>query len=482
MTKVPVSYQPLSIAHRGASAYAPGNTMEAFKKAALLGADIWETDIRLTSDGVAVTFHDDTLADGSLVSSVSREDLRALSPECPDFAQVVALAKENGVGIYADIKDKEATINAYELLVEANISPVIIGAFDPKITLLLKKVGSVYPVSRLVPIGVDPFEYASDADVIHLCWEDMDRPQDSLTRAFFERVFRAGKCVVIWHEEDPTRMAALRTKPVAAICSDRPELVKQFHPPAEYPFGIVCHRGTNSVAPENTLPAFECALAGGFSHIEVDLHKALDGEIVVIHDDSVDRTTNGRGIVSNKSINELRQLDAGSWFSAHFRNAKLPTLAEVLDLLHRYNGSAYLELKSAPPEPVLRKVLEAGLIDRVFFWSFNRDFLIKLRDISDNAVIMARRMDYHSLSDAIEDFKADIIEFRPSDDPLEITSLRGSRVKTMIAYNGEENGVFDQILDMRPDFFNLDKPYEFAKFSREKFRNGQIDQTQANIF
>lgn len=481
MTNLQVPPRPLSIAHRGASAYAPANTLEAFRKAALLGADMWEVDIRITSDGVLVAFHDASLAGGQEVCALSREALRSACPECPDLAEVVALAAETGAGIYADIKDEQATVATYELLVQAGISPVIIGAFDPGIVRRLKDVGSIYQVAALVPVGVDPHEHAHDADVIHLCWEHMSSPQNSLTPAFFDRVFSAGKGVVLWHEEDPVRMAELRTKPVTGICSDRPELVAPFRPPAEYPFETVCHRGANGIAPENTLPALECALAGGFTHIEVDLHVTADGKIVVIHDDTLDRTTDGNGTVCGKSLSELRRLDAGSWFSPHFAGTRLPTLTEVLDLLHRYDARAYLELKSAPPRPVLDEVIERGLLERVFFWSFTRDFLLELRNISRSAVIMSRRMDYPSLAEAIADYDADIIEFRPDDDPLEIASLRGSAVRTMIAYNGSSKDMFERILDIRPDMFNLDDPFKFTRFSQEKFGHGKGNQTQANI-
>jgi glycerophosphoryl diester phosphodiesterase len=327
-------------------------------------------------------------------------------------------------------------------------------------------------VARLVPLGADPHEYAADADVIHLCWEHLEAPQDTLTPEFFARAFGDGKQVVLWHEEDPARMAAIRTKPVTGICSDMPELVNPFRAPANQPFEIVCHRGANRIAPENTLPALECALAGGFDFIEVDLHMTTDGEIVVIHDPTLDRTTNGTGPVCDHSLAELRDLDAGAWFDPHFAGTKIPILNEVLALLKRYHGRAYLEFKSAPPGPVLAKVIEAGLLDRVFFWSFKRDYLLELRDLSADAQIMSRRQDYTTLADSIADFDADLIEFLPGDNPAEIASLRGSKIRSMIAYMKSDPEVFGQMLAMRPNRFNLNHPFEFARFVRSQLRDG----------
>jgi len=472
VTSIKIPVRPYSIAHRGASAYAPANTMAAFRKAAELGADMWEVDIRISADGVPIVHHDATLASGHVLREMTREALRAQMPDCPDLSEVVALAAELGAGIYADIKDAEAALPTLQLLQDAAIAPVIIGAFSPEIVQTLKKAGSTYPVSGLVPIGADPHIHAADADVIHLCWEHLPAPQETLTPELFARAFRDGKEVVLWHEEDPARMAAIRTKPVTGICSDMPELVNPFRAPSDYPFGIVCHRGANTIAPENTLPAFECALAGGFDFIELDLHITADSEIVVIHDPTLERTTDGKGPVTQRTLAELRALDAGTWFDPFFAGTRIPILDEVLALLKRYDGRAYLEFKSAPPAPVLDRILRAGLLDRVFFWSFNRDFLVTLRQLSPSAQIMARRQDYPSLAETIADFDANIVEFTPAASALEIASLRGSAVTSMVAYMGGDTEMFAHLIRLRPDLFNLDQPFAFAREVNRARRDG----------
>lgn len=472
MTTADLPPRPWSIAHRGASAYAPANTLSAFRKAAVLGADMWEIDIRTTGDGVPVVHHDATLADGTRLNSLTREALRDWMPDCPDLIEVVALAAELGAGLYADIKDEEAALQTLHLLQDSAIEPVILGAFSTAIVDALRAAGSRYPVAALVPLGADPHEHAAQADVIHLCWEHLLAPQDTLTQAFFARAFADGKRVVLWHEEDPRRMAAIRTKPVTGICSDMPELVNPFRPPSDYPFGVVCHRGANRIAPENTLPALECALAAGFTHIEVDLHITADGEIVVIHDPKLDRTTDGTGSVTARTLAELRALDAGSWFDPFFAGTRIPTLDEALALVARYDGRAYLEFKSAPPGPVLERVERAGMLDRVFFWSFNRDFLHELRGLSADARIMARREDYGSLAETLSDYGANIVEFRPDADPLDIATLRGGPIRSMVAYMGSDAKVFDRILAMRPDQFNLDQPFLFARHAIRANRHG----------
>jgi glycerophosphoryl diester phosphodiesterase len=100
--------------------------------------------------------------------------------------------------------------------------------------------------------------------------------------------------------------------------------------PNTQPF-IIAHRGDTNVAPENTMAAFRVAINSGAEYIEVDVRLTRDGVPVVIHDGSLDRTTNGTGAVSKHTYAEIRHLDAGSWFSPEFAAERVPTLEEVLN-------------------------------------------------------------------------------------------------------------------------------------------------------
>ena len=93
---------------------------------------------------------------------------------------------------------------------------------------------------------------------------------------------------------------------------------------------IIGHRGVPGAAPENTLSSLELAISQGADLVEIDLHLSADGQLVVIHDDRVDRTTNGTGRVGDLSFKALRALDAGSWMGPMFGGEKIPTLAEAL--------------------------------------------------------------------------------------------------------------------------------------------------------
>ncbi len=96
---------------------------------------------------------------------------------------------------------------------------------------------------------------------------------------------------------------------------------------------IFAHRGDFAHAPENTLPSFEQALQKGADGVELDAKLTSDGHVIVIHDTSVDRTTNGKGRVASFALEETRKLDAGSWFNEKYIGTKVPLLEEVFDLV-----------------------------------------------------------------------------------------------------------------------------------------------------
>src|SRR5712691_9435510 len=104
-------------------------------------------------------------------------------------------------------------------------------------------------------------------------------------------------------------------------------------------FMVIAHRGASFYAPENTFAAFDLAIEMGVSHIELDVHSTIDDHIVVIHDETVDRTTNGSGPVTSHTLGALAKLDAGSWFDEKFAGEQIPTFADVLD---RYKGRAHI--------------------------------------------------------------------------------------------------------------------------------------------
>src|SRR5215831_7802802 len=137
---------------------------------------------------------------------------------------------------------------------------------------------------------------------------------------------------------------------------------------------VIAHRGASGHAPENTMAAFRKAVALGATFIETDLQLSRDARFVAIHDDTVNRTTNGHGRVQELSLTDLRKLDAGSWFGSEFTGERIPTLEEILEYSKKHDVVFYLEMKPAGSwagEPALVGALRAsGEIARAVVISF----------------------------------------------------------------------------------------------------------------
>ena len=135
---------------------------------------------------------------------------------------------------------------------------------------------------------------------------------------------------------------------------------------------VLAHRGYSGKAPENTMSAFELALEVGAHGLELDVHLTKDGEVIVIHDHLLDRTTNGTGLVEAHTLTELLQLDAGSWFGAEFKGEGLPTLEDVCRLVQTKDVLFNVELKTA--------LGFEGLVDKVAA-------LLKKYDLEEKTII-----------------------------------------------------------------------------------------------
>ncbi|MGE5673998.1 MAG: glycerophosphodiester phosphodiesterase [Mycobacterium leprae] len=147
------------------------------------------------------------------------------------------------------------------------------------------------------------------------------------------------------------------------------------------------HRGTAGTAPENTLVSFKRALAIGADGVEFDIHRTRDGEFVVMHDFSIERCTNGTGVIADMTASEIRQYDAGSWKGPEFAGERVPTLTELVEALPA-PFKLFLELKAGSyrypgiEADLARFILERGLEDRLQVSSFDHEALLRLRQLA----------------------------------------------------------------------------------------------------
>jgi glycerophosphoryl diester phosphodiesterase len=146
------------------------------------------------------------------------------------------------------------------------------------------------------------------------------------------------------------------------------------------------HRGASAYAPMNTLPAFELAAAQGADGIELDVHRTRDGHIVIVHDFTVDKTTDGSGRVTDMTLAQVRALDAGSWFGEAFRGTRVPTLDEVFEAVgQRLYVNVELKSESSETDGLEQAVADViarhNVQQRVIVSSFNPLALARFRGL-----------------------------------------------------------------------------------------------------
>ena len=145
---------------------------------------------------------------------------------------------------------------------------------------------------------------------------------------------------------------------------------------------ITGHRGAAKLEPENTLLAMRKALDLKVDQIELDVHLTRDAHLIVMHDETVDRTTNGHGAIAQMTLQEVRALDAG-------KGERVPTLQEVIDLV-RGKAILQIELKGAETEePTVRAVEQNQIVDQVLLTSFVHDRLRRVRQLNPRIRIAA---------------------------------------------------------------------------------------------
>ncbi|MEW5957382.1 MAG: glycerophosphodiester phosphodiesterase family protein [Chloroflexota bacterium] len=228
----------LRIAHRGASACVPENTLAAIVKAAELGADLVELDVQSSAEGAPVIIHDLDLGrrtNGSgLVSRYTVDQLKQLDAgdgqTIPTLAEAITCCREQGLGLYLELKSGPVIPAVVDLLrAEDFIDHTIVASFRPDWLAFVKGLEPSLTTSVLFgAVNLDPVALARavDARYVHPAWEDRAaEPHRLLTPAWLAHVRAAGLGIICWHEERPSEITALRQIGVDGICSNAPELL-----------------------------------------------------------------------------------------------------------------------------------------------------------------------------------------------------------------------------------------------------------------
>lgn len=238
-------------------------------------------------------------------------------------------------------------------------------------------------------------------------------------------------------------------------------------------FVHVCgHRGHSIAAPENTIPALEAAARHGADVCEIDVVLTKDNEVVLLHDELLDRTTNGKGWVSDLTRAEIQHLDAGSWFAAGFAGTKVPTLLEALEVSKRLGMALHVEIKERRRTDLLidrlGEILQAAdAVDEVLVISFDHPSLMRVRrripNLRTELITHARHVDPVAMAQraGAASVAVEWDMFHPDDAralhkagiAVRVTIPKPSRIETLQAYGvdltrGVRSAVGEGLIDI----------------------------------
>ncbi len=229
---------------------------------------------------------------------------------------------------------------------------------------------------------------------------------------------------------------------------------------------VVCHKGANKIAPENTYAAARPCLDWGVDYVEIDVHTSADGIFYIFHGPYLQRTTNGSGWIGALTAAEIDRLDAGSWFSPAFAGERVPRLAEYLRWLQG-RAKVFLDVKNADPLALAQLVSECGYAESCFFWSSDPDWMQRLHTVAPHLALKVNVRDAAGAAQAKRELNARIVEVgleHLTSDLLAACHALGQQV--MVLYAGNDPASFEHILASGADLINTDYGDEFLAAAR----------------
>lgn len=229
---------------------------------------------------------------------------------------------------------------------------------------------------------------------------------------------------------------------------------------------IVCHKGANEYAPENTYAAAQLCLDWGVDYVEVDVRTSQDGVFYLMHDETLERTTNGQGLLAELTASELDRLDAGSWFHPRFAEQRVPRLADFLRWI-KGKAKVYLDVKAADLQALLALLAEVGMTEDVFFWSSSDLWALELRALAPHVALKINVKSVEDVIRAHEIYRANLVEvgLEHMSEALR-TACQDRGIKVMLYQQEKDPAAFRSVLDWGADLINLNHADAFLDVMR----------------
>ena len=243
------------------------------------------------------------------------------------------------------------------------------------------------------------------------------------------------------------------------------------HPSASYkePIQIVVHRGANHLAPENTVASAYAALKYGATWIELDVRKSKDNVLYNLHDETLDRTTDGKGALADKTSKEIDKLDAGKWFGKEYAGTHVPRISEMLDSLYG-KASVFFDVKRGTPVADLVKLVRRkGFARNSFFWFADEGMLKESIRRAPEMKIKVNAGDIARLQYWMTICRPSYVEISPEQITPEFKAFcKANDIRIMAAIQNGTEETYRAAIQKEPDLVNLDQPELFQKVLAEQ--------------
>lgn len=239
---------------------------------------------------------------------------------------------------------------------------------------------------------------------------------------------------------------------------------------------VVVHRGANNLAPENTMPSADSALVHGAEWIEVDVRTTKDGVMYNLHDDELERTTTGTGLLSESVSSYIDSLDAGAWFSDEYTGLHVPTMRSMLEGL-KGRAKVFFDVKNCYLPDLIALVHETGFdASNTFFWFGKEEMLKEFLTLAPELPVKVNAADTVRLQYWIDLFAEvavangreatlpEIVEVHADALTPEFQDFcRRHNIRTMVGAQGETLEDYRKTIELGADMINLDKPELFEQ-------------------
>lgn len=229
---------------------------------------------------------------------------------------------------------------------------------------------------------------------------------------------------------------------------------------------IVCHRGANEYAPENTYAAAQLCIEWGMDYVEVDVNTSQDGILYLMHGPTIDRTTNGTGYFGEISSREIDQLDAGSWFDPRFANERVPRLESFLRWI-KGKAKVFLDVKAADKNQLLEMLYQTDMARECFVWTASTRWMLEVRQLDPHLHLKMNAYTVSDIIEAAEVYRANIVEVdldNMNEDIVRACHWYGLRL--MIYAREKDEAAFHQVIEWGADMVNLNHGDLFQKVFR----------------